>query len=86
MTDHAEIYRREADQYEYLVASEDYDGNLLPAIQRIFPLAGKEVIELGAPARDALPACWPRWPARYAPTTFLSPCWMWPCASWKTSA
>ena len=51
MPDHRDIYRREADQYEYLVACEDYQGNLLPAIQRIFSpwgLAGKDVVELGA--------------------------------------
>ena len=51
MPDHQDIYRREADQYEYLVACEDYQGNLLPAIQHIFSpwgLAGKDVVELGA--------------------------------------
>jgi ubiquinone/menaquinone biosynthesis C-methylase UbiE len=46
--DHKDIYQSEADQYEYLVASEDYRGNLLPALQRIFPLAGQDVVELGA--------------------------------------
>ena len=48
MPDHRDIYRREADQYEYLVACEDYQGNLLPAIRQGFPLEGKDVVELGA--------------------------------------
>jgi hypothetical protein len=48
MPDHENIYRREADQYEYLVACEDYNGNLLPAIQRILPLTGMDKVELGA--------------------------------------
>jgi ubiquinone/menaquinone biosynthesis C-methylase UbiE len=47
MPDHKSIYQSEADQYEYLVACEDYQGNLLPAIQKTFPLAGKDVVELG---------------------------------------
>ena len=48
MPDHENIYKNEADQYEYLVACEDYQGNLLPAIRQVFPLAGKDVVELGA--------------------------------------
>jgi len=48
MPDHKDIYRSEADQYEYLVACEDFQGNLLPTLQRILPLAGKEIVELGA--------------------------------------
>jgi len=48
MPDHKNIYRNEADQYEYLVACEDYTGNLLPAIRQICPLEGKDVVELGA--------------------------------------
>ncbi len=48
MPDHQTIYQSEADQYEYLVACEDYQGNLLPAIRQLFPLEGKDVVELGA--------------------------------------
>jgi ubiquinone/menaquinone biosynthesis C-methylase UbiE len=43
-----EIYRSYADRYQALVGREDYQGNLLPAILSIDPLAGKDVIELGA--------------------------------------
>ena len=43
-----EIYRSYADRYQALVGREDYKGNLLPAIQGIDSLAGKDVIELGA--------------------------------------
>jgi len=48
MPDHEKIYQKEADQYEYLVACEDFQGNLLPAIRQVFPPAGKDVVELGA--------------------------------------
>ena len=48
MPDHEKIYQKEADQYEYLVACEDYQGNLLPAIRQVFSLEGKDVVELGA--------------------------------------
>lgn len=46
--DHPEIYRSQADQYEALVAHEDYQNNLLPAIQQIVTLPGLRVVELGA--------------------------------------
>ncbi|HRE26750.1 MAG TPA: class I SAM-dependent methyltransferase [Anaerolineales bacterium] len=48
MPDHAEIYRRQADQYEQLVSREDYQGHLLPALQQIGAFAGLTVAELGA--------------------------------------
>ena len=48
MTDHKQIYKSEADQYDQLVSYEDYQGNLLPAIQRIVTLQGKGILELGA--------------------------------------
>jgi ubiquinone/menaquinone biosynthesis C-methylase UbiE len=43
-----EIYSRHAGEYEQLVSHEDYRGNILPALNRIRPLAGLDVIELGA--------------------------------------
>ena len=43
-----EIYQSHADQYERLVQREDYKGNLLPAIEKIVPLDGLDVVELGA--------------------------------------
>ncbi len=49
MTDHfQEIYAKHADQYEAMVAREDYQGNILKALERIRPLAGLEVVEFGA--------------------------------------
>jgi len=42
------IYHHQADQYERLVRREDYQGNLLRAITGILPLAGLNVLELGA--------------------------------------
>jgi ubiquinone/menaquinone biosynthesis C-methylase UbiE len=49
MTDHfQEIYRHQAENYERLVAREDYQQNILPALQQIRPLAGLEVVEMGA--------------------------------------
>ena len=49
MSDHFhEIYRRRADDYDRLVAREDYQGNLARALTGIRPWAGLDVVELGA--------------------------------------
>ncbi len=48
MVDHKEVYQQEGDRYQRLIAREDYQGNLLPAIQHIVPLKGLEVVDLGA--------------------------------------
>lgn len=49
MPDHfQEIYANHADQYEALVAREDYEGNILKTIENIRPLANLEVVEFGA--------------------------------------
>jgi ubiquinone/menaquinone biosynthesis C-methylase UbiE len=42
------IYQNHADQYEALIAREDYQHRLLPALEAIRPLAGLEVVETGA--------------------------------------
>ena len=42
------IYQSAAERYHALVDREDYQHNLLPAIQAIDPLEGKDIIELGA--------------------------------------
>lgn len=48
MLEHKEIYHRHADQYQLLVSCEDYQGNILRALNQIRPLAGLDVVELGA--------------------------------------
>lgn len=48
MPDHPEIYRSQAEQYEALVSREDYQGNLLPALQKITCFSNKQVVEFGA--------------------------------------
>ena len=49
MRDHfREIYRRQADMYERLVAREDQHGNLFEALIDIVPLQGLDVVEFGA--------------------------------------
>ncbi|MBZ0283052.1 MAG: class I SAM-dependent methyltransferase [Anaerolineae bacterium] len=49
MSDHfQQIYANHADQYEALVAREDYQGNILAQLQIIRPLAGLDVVEFGA--------------------------------------
>lgn len=57
--DHTEIYAKHAAEYDELVRAEDWDGNLLPAIERICPLEGAKVLEVGAGtgriARQILP-------------------------------
>ncbi len=48
MPDLKEIYGGFADRYQALVAREDYQENLLPAILTVDALKGREVLELGA--------------------------------------
>jgi len=48
MPEHHEIYDKNADIYDNLVSHEDYKGNLLTEIIRLFPLEGKDVVEMGA--------------------------------------
>jgi ubiquinone/menaquinone biosynthesis C-methylase UbiE len=42
------IYRDHADAYDALVAAEDCEGRLRPALEAIVPLAGATVLEVGA--------------------------------------
>ena len=46
--DHPEIYRSQADRYEALVSREDFQNNLLPALQKIVDFNGRSVVDLGA--------------------------------------
>lgn len=48
MPNHFEIYQSEAEKYDLMVSREDYEGNLLPALQNIAPLDGLIVAEFGA--------------------------------------
>ena len=48
MPDSNQIYQNFADRYHALVAREDYENNLLPAINEIVPLQNKVIVELGA--------------------------------------
>jgi ubiquinone/menaquinone biosynthesis C-methylase UbiE len=48
LSDYKEIYASRADDYERLITYEDYQANLLPALNRIRPLAGLDMVELGA--------------------------------------
>jgi ubiquinone/menaquinone biosynthesis C-methylase UbiE len=43
-----EIYAVHADDYDRLVAREDYQNNILAALREICPLEGAEVVEFGA--------------------------------------
>jgi ubiquinone/menaquinone biosynthesis C-methylase UbiE len=43
-----EIYKTRAAAYHALIAAEDADGNLLPALQALAPLSGKRVLDLGS--------------------------------------
>jgi ubiquinone/menaquinone biosynthesis C-methylase UbiE len=41
------IYKHQAKDYHRLITPEDMDGNLLPALQRVTPLRGKRILDLG---------------------------------------
>lgn len=43
-----DVYEKHADQYERLIQREDYQENLLRAVEKICLLEGLEVVELGA--------------------------------------
>ncbi len=47
MSDFQEIYRAKAEKYDQMVSREDYEGNLLPTLQRIRPLSHLTAVELG---------------------------------------
>ena len=47
-TDHfIDIYKAQAAAYHRMIAPEDVDGNLLPAIEKITSLRGKRILDLG---------------------------------------
>ena len=48
MAEHQQIYQQEADRYQRLVAREDYQGNLLPALSAIKAPEGLDIIDLGS--------------------------------------
>lgn len=48
MTDYRHIYGSQAEKYERLISREDQRGRIRPALARIRPLTGLEVVELGA--------------------------------------
>jgi ubiquinone/menaquinone biosynthesis C-methylase UbiE len=41
------IYTHNAQEYHQMIAPEDTDGNLLPALLRVDPLAGERILDLG---------------------------------------
>lgn len=48
MSGEKEIYNHHAGQYELLVSREDYQHNILPALNQIRPFEGLDVVEMGA--------------------------------------
>lgn len=48
MPDYHSIYLNQAEQYERMVAREDYQGNLWRTLEQICPFEGKTVVDLGA--------------------------------------
>ena len=73
MPDYQAIYQNQAAQYELMVSREDYQGNLLPALNAIRPLAGLDVVELGA-GTGRLTRQMRRWRVRCWRSTCRSTC------------
>jgi len=48
MIDFLKIYRTKSDLYDQMVSCEDYQGHILPQLREIVPIAGADVVELGA--------------------------------------
>ncbi|HDD56103.1 MAG TPA: class I SAM-dependent methyltransferase [Chloroflexi bacterium] len=47
MVDHKQAYQQEGEKYQRLIACEDYQGNLLPAIREVIRFDGLDVVDLG---------------------------------------
>ena len=47
MDHYINIYTQHADTYHRMIEAEDIDGNLLPVVESVTPLAGKKVLDLG---------------------------------------
>lgn len=43
-----DIYRRHGDRYHQMIEPEDIDGNLLPALEAVTPLAGCRLLDVGS--------------------------------------
>ncbi|HSM55490.1 MAG TPA: methyltransferase domain-containing protein [Candidatus Sulfomarinibacteraceae bacterium] len=43
-----EVYRRKAEAYQRMIAAEDVEGNLLPALQAVADFRGRRVVDLGS--------------------------------------
>ena len=48
MPNQEQIYQTEAEQYEALVSREDYQGNIMRALEEIINVDGLDVLDLGA--------------------------------------
>jgi ubiquinone/menaquinone biosynthesis C-methylase UbiE len=48
MIDYQHIYEHRADQYELLVAREDYQQHIIAALRGIRPIEGQDIVEFGA--------------------------------------
>jgi len=48
MPDHKTIYQHHGNEYEALIAREDYQGNILRALEEITPLENRVALDLGA--------------------------------------
>jgi ubiquinone/menaquinone biosynthesis C-methylase UbiE len=48
MDQYKNIYNHHADIYHRMIAVEDVDGNLLPAIERVMSISGKRILDLGS--------------------------------------
>ena len=48
MPDNKTVYAQHGNEYEALIAREDYEGNILKALQEITPLENRIVLDLGA--------------------------------------
>ncbi len=47
MDHYIDIYQNQADKYHRMIAVEDVDGNLLPALENVTTFKGKRVLDLG---------------------------------------
>jgi ubiquinone/menaquinone biosynthesis C-methylase UbiE len=58
--EHIEVYRSHADEYDALVPAEDCDERLAAAIERIKPVGGAAILEVGLGTRRITRKLMPR--------------------------
>ena len=86
MPEYQEIYAEHGSRYDELVSREDYQRNILPALQEIRVMDGLDVVDLGAGTGRIACLLAPLVKWRLGRPLRSRRCWpnSWPATSWRT--